>query len=903
MFNIYLSLFYSQQQVDMTKRILILTIFSFLSLFLFAQKTNQGKEFWLSFYGWEEADTVKIRPPHYLDLYVLVSSKTGCTGSVKNPITGYVQNFTVQADSVLKVYIPYEQSYCNSIGDTVNVYPRGIQVTTSDTVALYLGNQRAHTFDASLVLPTSALGYSYKVANYLDNASSCFIAVATEDSTLMEFNLQNDIDDENGSQIKYLKNTNYTKWLMKGETFMATGANLLGSTVKSLNCRKLAVFAGNYCPYVPDTCGYCDVLVEQIPPINTWGKKYLVNSTFNTRPIDPNTNEEIDSKIIIISKEDNTTVNITKNWSVNTHIINKDDYLELDASKYGVLIEGDKAIAVTQYAIGRECSGLGDPFMLWINPAEQTLKEAIFTACPTPQINYHLVQIKTLASNVNDVYLDGTNIGHLFYPFFQDKNYAVAIFLVEPTVHKITSEKGFMAYMYGFADGVTQIDESYGYTLGSSLYNLEDYFNVMDTTGTLNPIYFDTEPNTNTYNVDDSITISRNLESEYTSVSWLVNQQIYPIANDTNQKNFSWKLAASNLHDGENTISMLVNRSCITDTISGKVWLRSTSLSIQAPSTSLCLGDSTTIKANASFNADSYVWQSSADTIITSSDSLKVKPTSSTIYTVYAKFGNYQSAKDSILIQVNQPSYITINDSICPKGSYIFEGDTLKSAGTYYKMYKTVAGCDSLYTLHLVNRKPITKAINRPLCPSTGFQFGTQTITAEGIYYETFLTTKGCDSLVTLQVVATRADTTYLEKTIEAGESYFFNEINLIESGIYKDSLINSNGCDSIVILNLNVKEAVNDIIIPEGFSPNGDGINDFFVIENLENYPNNHIWIFNRWGNKMFESNPYLNDWDGKAPIGELNTGQAPPNGTYYYILDLGDGSKARKGWVWLER
>lgn len=887
----------------MQKRIFTLTIFSLFALILFAQKTNQGKEFWLSFYGWETSDSIKANAPHYLDLYVLVSSKTGCTGTIKNPISGYVQNFSVQADSVLKVYIPYEESYCNSMGDTINVYAKGIQVSTSDTVSLYLGNQRAHTFDAACVLPTSALGYSYKVANYLDNVSSCFIAIATEDSTLLEFNLKNDIEDEHGPQIKYIKNTNYTKWLMKGETFMATGPNLLGSTVRSLNCRKIAVFAGNYCPYVPDTCGYCDVLVEQIPPLNTWGKKYLVNSTFNSRPVDPNTGEEIDSKIIIIAKDDNTTVNITKYWNIETHIINKDDYLELDASKYGVLIEADKAISVTQYAIGRQCSGLGDPFMLWVNPVEQTLKEAIFTPCPTPQINYHIVQIKTLASHVNDVYMDGASIGNKFYPFYQDMDYAVAIFLVEPTVHKISSEKGFMAYMYGFADGVNQIDESYGYSLGCSLYNLEDYFNIMDTTGMLNPIYFDTEPNTNTYNVEDSITISRKLESEYTSISWLINQKAHPLPNDSSQKELVWKLAASNLQDGENTISMLVHRSCMTDTISGKVWLRSTSLSLQASNTNFCLGDSAVLKASASFKPDNYIWQSATDTIITTVDSLVVRPTSSTFYSVYTKLGNYHSAKDSVYIQVNQPSYITLYDSICPQESYLFEGSSLNAAGTYHKMYSTVAGCDSLYTLYLVNRKPISKAITRPLCPSSGFQFGTQTITAEGIYYKNFVSSAGCDSIVHLQVVAAQADTTYLEISLAAGESYLFNNSMLSESGIYQDSLSTIYGCDSIIILNLSVKEPEGGLVIPEGFSPNGDGINDLFVIENLENYPNNRIWIFNRWGNKMFESSPYLNDWDGSAPFGQISTGKLPPNGTYYYILELGDGNKARKGWVWLER
>jgi gliding motility-associated-like protein len=67
-------------------------------------------------------------------------------------------------------------------------------------------------------------------------------------------------------------------------------------------------------------------------------------------------------------------------------------------------------------------------------------------------------------------------------------------------------------------------------------------------------------------------------------------------------------------------------------------------------------------------------------------------------------------------------------------------------------------------------------------------------------------------------------------------------------------------------------------------FSPNNDGINDRWVlVKNLEvMYPNNHLQIFNRWGRLIFEANPYCNDWDG----GNY------PDGTYFFMIDLADGS-----------
>ncbi len=91
-------------------------------------------------------------------------------------------------------------------------------------------------------------------------------------------------------------------------------------------------------------------------------------------------------------------------------------------------------------------------------------------------------------------------------------------------------------------------------------------------------------------------------------------------------------------------------------------------------------------------------------------------------------------------------------------------------------------------------------------------------------------------------------------------------------------------------------------ITIPQGFSPNNDGIGDKWIVTNIENYPKNTLLIFNRWGEEVFSASPYTNTWDGKAS-GGLNSGAGLPIGTYWYVLDLGDGSDARKGYIYLNR
>jgi gliding motility-associated-like protein/uncharacterized repeat protein (TIGR01451 family) len=93
------------------------------------------------------------------------------------------------------------------------------------------------------------------------------------------------------------------------------------------------------------------------------------------------------------------------------------------------------------------------------------------------------------------------------------------------------------------------------------------------------------------------------------------------------------------------------------------------------------------------------------------------------------------------------------------------------------------------------------------------------------------------------------------------------------------------------------------DFFIPEGFSPNGDGTNDLFVIRGIANYPKNSFVIFNRWGNKVFEASPYQNTWNGRSTFGLRVGGDELPVGTYFYVLDLKNGSSNFKGTIYLNR
>lgn len=113
-----------------------------------------------------------------------------------------------------------------------------------------------------------------------------------------------------------------------------------------------------------------------------------------------------------------------------------------------------------------------------------------------------------------------------------------------------------------------------------------------------------------------------------------------------------------------------------------------------------------------------------------------------------------------------------------------------------------------------------------------------------------------------------------------------------------------SNRCDEATVL---VRVSDEALFVPNAFSPNGDGLNDYFEIVGIGSYERVTLKIFNRWGNLVYESENYGPGgdgfWDGKATRG-IRTGNGEmPTGTYYYTLDLGRGNEKLSGFIYLDR
>lgn len=107
-------------------------------------------------------------------------------------------------------------------------------------------------------------------------------------------------------------------------------------------------------------------------------------------------------------------------------------------------------------------------------------------------------------------------------------------------------------------------------------------------------------------------------------------------------------------------------------------------------------------------------------------------------------------------------------------------------------------------------------------------------------------------------------------------------------------TVINPAGCSDSTSLLLQVAES---IVFPDGISPNGDGLNDTWRIDLIEEFPESVVEIYNRWGQLVFRSIGYTDQWDGTFEGKDL------PVGTYYFVINLGKDLPQYKGPITLMR
>lgn len=426
---------------------------------------------------------------------IFITSKNNTYGKVEIPGIGFAHNFTVAANTITTIDVPLSAEVQGS--DVIANL--GIRITANDDITVYFLNPGVPVFtnDAYVAFPVESLGTEYIAmswgALYDAGGPSELAIVAPFNSTIVTIKPTITTGSREAG-IPYSINLNqFQTYTLQSDN---PGEDLTGTIIQST--APIAVFSGNRCVDIPIGYHYCDHIVEQMLPVNAWGKSYVampmasrsggdflrimasadgttvtLNGTFTSaspqRDFSPNhlggspTHGDTGSK----TTRQLTTVPPSQPRSTTSSVtINRGQFYQVNITG-SVEISANQPVLVAQYGTGQEYGGLGDPLMMLVVPSEQFLPRYTFLTPTGYPVNYVNIVVPTSATN--SVVLDGTSVGSsLFSPIVSSGFSGAAVPLSEGS-HTIVANQPLAIYVYGFGDYV-----SYGYEGGLG-------------TGTINP--------------------------------------------------------------------------------------------------------------------------------------------------------------------------------------------------------------------------------------------------------------------------------------------------------------------------------------------------------------------------------------------------------------------------------
>jgi gliding motility-associated-like protein len=414
-------------------------------------QNSEGQDFWFTFLEHRDPGNNKV---------ALISARRGTSGTISIPGTGWSQNFTVGANNVAQITLPTEAETKGServTGTAVHVAANGI-------ISLYIHQYFRNRSEASLVLPTPALGTEYYVMAYSGrpdaqvNYPSSFAIVATEDATMVsisELGAQTEGGQSMGGNISVVLN--------QGQVYQVRASNgdddLTGTRIST--SAPVAVYAGASWSGVPArTCGVYDNLLEVNYPISQWGTNYVGIPTLRNSG----------NLYRVLASEDGTVVTIT---GANTfsRALNAGDFVDFQESG-AINIKSNKPVLVAEFLLGSQCNGhpsggTGDPSFFLLNEVSQTQDTVTVYSSNLQDIFENYLNILFRTGDEVGILLDGAPITDPLeaVPGGEYSFYRVRVGVGN---HTITSAGcGVIVTVYGYGDV-----ESYSYGGGAAFRNI-----------------------------------------------------------------------------------------------------------------------------------------------------------------------------------------------------------------------------------------------------------------------------------------------------------------------------------------------------------------------------------------------------------------------------------------------
>ena len=230
--------------------------------------------------------------------------------------------------------------------------------------------------------------------------------------------------------------------------------------------------------------------------------------------------------------------------------------------------------------------------------------------------------------------------------------------------------------------------------------------------------------------------------------------------------------------------------------------------------------------------------------------------------------GNICQGTTPVQIQVNTNGY---------SGTGVFSGSGVSSSGLFNPASVGIGNYTINYTFTAVNgcTYSASQQVNVQQTP---------VITVDSVY--TILQ----NGSVNLDAKATGSNLTYKwSPSTGLSDPDILNPVaSPVTDTQYSLTVTGADSCSAVAPVFVQVLQ---NIVVPNTFTPNGDGINDYWEIKYLDSYPNCVVQVFNRYGERLFYSVGYPNPWDGKYKGSNL------PAGVYYYIIDPKNGRKPVSG------
>ena len=236
-------------------------------------------------------------------------------------------------------------------------------------------------------------------------------------------------------------------------------------------------------------------------------------------------------------------------------------------------------------------------------------------------------------------------------------------------------------------------------------------------------------------------------------------------------------------------------------------------------------------------------------------------------------------------------------DSITVNGKKYFSSTTVIDTFDF--------GCPFYIKNNITINHSVVQNSSASICNGDSLLIGGICRKTSGVYSETYTTTKGCDSLIAIQLTVNPKPTANAgaDVTIKKGEtatltasgggSYLWSgnaivgnnnlatiTVNPNEQSTYTVLVTNTFGCIDSARVVVNVNDPNVSIFLPTAFSPNGDGKNDTFKIVSNQSFKFFSMNIYNRWGELVYSNNDLYNGWDGKFK------GTDQPTGVYIVYI-----------------